>query len=85
MILYINNLFIIDSNKTKINELEEKLKKKFEILKLNLVLYYIEIKFIYLIKEVLLIQRNYNQNMLERFNVIDCFTIAIPIEEDIRL
>lgn len=85
MILYINNLFIIDSNKTKINELEEKLKKKFEILKLNLVLYYIEIKFIYLIKEVLLIQRNYNQNMLEGFNVIDCFTITIPIEENIGL
>lgn len=71
IVLYIDDLLITESHETKVIESEQRLEWEFEMSKLGLLTYYVGIEFVYMAEGTLLVQRNYIQNLLEKFNMLD--------------
>lgn len=62
VLIYIDNLLIRENHSLKIKLLKKELKKIFEISKVWLLIFYIEIKLIQLAIEMLFVQKMYLQN-----------------------
>jgi hypothetical protein len=59
LILYVDDLFLIGDNTNRLEIFEKEFTKQYEMMNMGFMNLYIGIKFIYLEKGTLLIQRNY--------------------------
>lgn len=76
VVLYVDDLLITRSHEAKVIELEQRLEGEIEMSKLGLLTYYIDIEFVYMAEGALLVQRNYIQNLLRKFNMLDCDAVT---------
>ena len=83
MIIYVNNLLIIDFNKRNINVFKKSLSKRFRIKNLNFVFFYLNVKITRnrVNKIMHFNQTTYNKQFNETCEFIDCKSTFIFIKQ----
>lgn len=85
ILIYVDDLLITGNHTACIEALEQKLENRFEMSKLGPLTFYIGIEFTRLSQGMLLLQRSYVMNLLEKFDMKDCAQAAIPMEDGLKL
>ncbi len=66
---------------SKMTKLHEELKRHYEMSCLGTECFYIGVEFLYFLEGIMLIQQQYAKLILKRFEMTNCHSIAIPMEE----
>jgi hypothetical protein len=82
--LYVDDLMLTRNHLVKLTYIQEQLERKFEMSHLGVMKVYIEIKFIYLLIGVILVQKFYAKVILERFKMDSCKPVTTPMEEGLQ-
>lgn len=83
--IYVNDLPFIRNYPLKVDLLEQELEKYFEMSKLEILTFYIGIKYICITIRKLFIQEGYSYNLIKIFSMLDSIVIIIWIEEGTKL
>ncbi len=83
--LYVDDLMLTRDHSVKLTYIQEQLERKFEMSHLGVMKVYIEVKFIYLLIGVMLVQKFYAKVILERFKMDSCKHVTTPMEEGLQL
>ena len=77
--VYVDNILLINSQEIYLQALKNRLKKRFKIIDLKSILYYLEIAITRSNDRISLNQTTYLQAVLDRFEMLDCKTSSISI------
>jgi hypothetical protein len=80
IIVYVDNLLIIGSNKIHIASIKKELKKGFEMTYLGHLHYYLGIKVTQTLKYIFISQKKYFGELLNTFGMVECNPLSIPME-----
>ncbi|KAG2397159.1 Retrovirus-related Pol polyprotein from transposon RE1 Retro element 1 [Vigna angularis] len=83
--LYVDDLLITGSNLTHINELKKVMQLEFEMTDLGKLSYFLGMEFTYTEAGMILHQRKYVKELLERFNMSVCNPTRSPMEVNLKL
>ena len=85
VIIYINDILILSKNKWSLQQMKEKLKSWFKMSNLEHIKHYLSIKIHQIKKRICLTQTEYIINMLKCFDMKDCTSKIILMNEKIWL
>ena len=80
IVVYVNDLLIVEDNMNFINSVKKKLKNRFKMIDLESTQFYLDIEIVRKNDSILLRQITYLTKMLERFNMIDCKITKISMK-----
>ena len=83
IVVYVNDLLIVDENRNYINEIKSKLSDRFKMHDLKSVQHYLSIEIVRDGDSILLRQINYLKKMLERFGMKNCKSVDSSMEPDL--
>ncbi len=80
-VLYVDYLFLTESDVAMLTKIELQLEKQFEMSKLGWMMIYIGLDFVYMPIGIILVLRRYVTMFLARFNMMECQPTTIPIRK----
>ena len=83
IVVYVNDLLIVNKNINYINEIKNKLSDRFKMHDLKLTQYYLSIEIVRDDNNILFRQINYLKKMLERFEMKNCKSVDSSMKLDL--
>ncbi|KAE9618243.1 putative RNA-directed DNA polymerase [Lupinus albus] len=83
--LYVDDLVITGSSQKGIELVKQSLKQEFEMTDLGILSYFLGFEFAYTDQGILMHQKKYISEVLERFNMVQCNVADIPAETNVKL
>jgi len=78
-------MIVTRNNEEEMNVFKKNMMKKFEMSDLGNLTYFLGIKFVMNSQGVLIHQRKYAQDVLKRFNMLNCKPISTPVDTRVKL
>jgi hypothetical protein len=85
IVVYLDDLFIIGNNESYIASIKKGLKKGFEMTGLGHIHYYLGIHMNQNPKYILISQKNYIGELLNKFDMDGCNLVSTPVEHKLKL
>lgn len=83
--LYVNDLLVTGSSIKHVNEFKRMMEVEFDMTDLGRLNYFLGMEFAYTDAGILMHQRKYIKDLLERFNMTECNVCSSPLDVNIRL
>lgn len=83
--LYVDDLLVTGSSLNEINQFKSIMKAEFEMTDIGRLTYFLSMEFVYTAEGIVLHQRKYVNEVLKRFSMIDCNSVMIPVETNLKL
>lgn len=83
--LYIDDILVTRSKKSEIRRFKELMMYEFEMTKLDILSYFLEMEFLKTSRWLMLHPIKYDGEIIKRFKPNDCISITKPIESNIKL
>ncbi|XP_019416380.1 PREDICTED: uncharacterized protein LOC109327666 [Lupinus angustifolius] len=83
--LYVDDLVITGSSECEILTLKRNLKSEFEMTDLGELAYFLGIEFLKTEKGIMMHQRKYTNDVLERFQIQNCKPASTPVEANMKI
>jgi hypothetical protein len=85
LVVYVDDLLIIENNEACIASIKKELKKGFEMKNMGHIHYYLGIKVTQNPKHVFISQKKYIGELLNKFGMTDCNLLSTPMEQNLKL
>ncbi len=85
IVIYVDDLIIIEDSDADIFDLKKFLKEKFEMKDLSKLCYFFDMEVIQSPEGIWLLQRQYALNKLFKYGMTDYKPILIPVEQNVKL
>jgi hypothetical protein len=85
LVVYVDDLFLIGGNESRISWLKQQLHRKFNMTNLGQVKKYLGVEFTQLSNRIFLSQHQYALDMLKEFGMLDCRFEHIPLASGLQL
>jgi len=85
IVIYVDDLIITGDNDLDIFDLKMFLKQKFEMKDSRELHYFLDIKVIWSLKGIWLLQRQYTLDKFFEYGMTGCKLISIPLEQNVKL
>src|SRR5436309_3017313 len=84
---YVNDIKLIDSNKTNLNIIHQQIVNKFEIKNLDKIHHYLDMKMIYDCQQqkIHLSQKQYIQQLLRQYEIKNCYSALMLMIFDLKI
>uniref|UniRef100_A0A251VEZ8 Putative zinc finger, CCHC-type n=1 Tax=Helianthus annuus TaxID=4232 RepID=A0A251VEZ8_HELAN len=83
--LYVDDLIIASSSMKQITDFKEEMKKEFEMTDMGKLHYFLGMEVLYENGNIILSQRKYMRNLLERYKMTQSNTVSTPMEYGLKL
>jgi len=83
--LYVDDMIVTGNNEEEMKDFKKSMMKKFEMSYLGNLTYFLGIEFEMNSQGVLIHQRKYAQDVLKRFNMLNCKPISTPVDTGVKL
>lgn len=83
--LYVDDLLVTGSNHAEIEEFKERMKSEFDMTDLGVLSYFLGMEFLETAEGIVLHQKKYANDVLKRFNMMNCNPANTPVETKLKL
>jgi len=83
--LYVDDMIVTGNNEEEMKVFKKNMMKKFEMSDLGNLTYFLGIEFEMNSQGILIHQRKYAQDVLKRFNMLNCKPISTPVDTGVKL
>lgn len=83
--LYVDDLLVTGCNHAEIEEFKERMKSEFDMTDLGVLSYFLGMEFLETAEGIVLHQKKYANDVLKRFNMMNCSPANTPVETKLKL